>query len=84
MILAYSFLYSIIGKDKVIQNNYGVWAYTLLRCYMNREYKVNNIFNENGVTLNELMSNYLISFLDKEFNIYENNGIINTDVISNL
>ena len=46
--------------------------------------KVNNIFNETGVTLNELISNFLISFLDKEFNIYENNGIINTDIISSL
>ena len=51
---------------------------------MESEYKVNNIFNETGVTLNELISNFLISFLDKEFNIYENNSIMNTDIISNL
>ena len=51
---------------------------------MENEYKVNNIFNEAGVTLNELISNFLISFLDKEFNINENNGIINTDIISSL
>ncbi len=51
---------------------------------MEKEYKVNNIFNENGITLNELISNFLTSFLDKEFNLYENNGIINTDIISNL
>lgn len=51
---------------------------------MENEYKVNNIFNETGVTLNELINNFLISFLDKEFNIYENNGIINTDIISSL
>ena len=51
---------------------------------MENEYKVNNIFNEKGVTLNELVSTFLISFLDKEFGIYENNGIINTDIISNL
>lgn len=51
---------------------------------MENEYKVNNIFNETGVTFNELISNFLISFLDKEFNIYENNGIINTDIISSL
>lgn len=51
---------------------------------MEKEYKVNNIFNENGITLNELISNFLTSFLDKEFNNRENNGIINTDIISNL
>ncbi len=51
---------------------------------MEKEYKVNNIFNENGITLNELIRNFLLSFLDKEFNNYENNGIINTDIISNL
>lgn len=51
---------------------------------MNKEYKVNNIFNESGITLNEIISNFLLSFLDKEFNLYENNGIINTDIISNL
>lgn len=51
---------------------------------MKKEYKVNNIFNENGVLLNELISAFLASFLDKEFNNRENNGIINTDIISNL
>ena len=51
---------------------------------MNEEYKVNNIFNEKGVTFNELISTFLLSFLDKEFNLYEKNGIINTDIISNL
>ena len=51
---------------------------------MEKEYKVNNIFNENGITLNELISNFLASFLDKEKKNHENNGIINTDIISNL
>ena len=51
---------------------------------MEKEYKVNNIFNEKGVTLNKLISTFLASFLDKEFNNHENNGIINTDIISNL
>ncbi len=48
---------------------------------MKEEYKVNNIFDETGVTLNDLMSTFLLSFLDKEFNIYENIGVINTDII---
>lgn len=51
---------------------------------MEKEYKVNNIFLESGITFDELISSFLLSFLDKEFNIYENNGIINTDIISNL
>lgn len=51
---------------------------------MKKQYKVNNIFNENGVTFNELISTFLVSFLDKEFNNNENRGIVNTDIISNL
>ena len=51
---------------------------------MREEYKVNNIFNEAGMTFDELISTFLLSFLDKEFNIYENSGIIDTDIISNL
>lgn len=51
---------------------------------MNKEYKVNNIFNETGVTLNELVSTFLLSFLDNEFSFNGNSGIINTDIISNL
>ena len=51
---------------------------------MREEYKVNNIFNEAGMTFDELISTFLLSFLDKEFNIYENSGIKDTDIISNL
>ena len=51
---------------------------------MNKEYKVNNIFNESGQTLSELISAFLISFLDKEFNNLESDGIINTDIIPSL
>lgn len=51
---------------------------------MEKEYKVNNIFDEKGITLNELISNFLTSFLDKEFNNREDNGKINTDVSQNL
>lgn len=51
---------------------------------MEQEYKVNNVFNENGLTFNEIINNFLVSFLDKEFNLLENNGIISTDIISNL
>ena len=51
---------------------------------MNKEYKVNNIFNESGQMLSDLISTFLISFLDKEFNKEESDGIINTDIILNL
>lgn len=51
---------------------------------MEKEYKVNNIFNENGVSLDELISKFLASFLDKEFNNHKNNDIININIISNL
>ena len=51
---------------------------------MENKYKVNNIFNEEGLTFNELITKFLDSFLDKELNIYGNKGIINTDIISNL
>lgn len=71
-------------KDKLKQNNHLFTAYTLLEVDMNKEYKVNNIFNKDGITFNELISNFLLSFLDNDFKIQENNGIINTDIISNL
>lgn len=51
---------------------------------MKENYKINNIYNDNGVTFNELINNFLTSFLDKEFMGIEINGIINTDIISNL
>ena len=34
---------------------------------MKNTYKVNYIFNENGICLDELIINYCISFLDREF-----------------
>lgn len=51
---------------------------------MDKGYKVNNIFNEKGVTFCEVMSTFLLSFLDKEFNNTDENVIINTDIISCL
>lgn len=38
---------------------------------MNKGYEVNNIFNNSGETLNDIVSTYLISFLDKELNEFE-------------
>ena len=51
---------------------------------MDKGYKVNNIFNEKGVTFCEVMSTFLLSFLDKEFNNTNENSIISTDIISCL
>ncbi len=50
---------------------------------MKEEYRIKNIFNENGVAFNELISNFLLSFLDKEFNNIIRDGIINTNIITN-
>ncbi len=43
---------------------------------MKEKYKVNNIFDEAGMTFNELVSTFLLSFLDRELDTYEINGII--------
>ena len=51
---------------------------------MKKEYKVNNIFNENGLPFEELISTFLLSFLDKELGLYENNSMINASIISSL
>lgn len=51
---------------------------------MNKEYKVNNIFNESGVTLNELISGLLVFFLDNESNLSKNNLVMNHAMISNI
>lgn len=51
---------------------------------MEKEYKVNNIFNDEGLTFNEIINHFLVSFLDKEFSINLKNGIIDTDIISDL
>lgn len=36
---------------------------------MNYKYKVNNIFNENGKSLQELINAFFLSFLDEDLNI---------------
>ena len=38
---------------------------------MTKYHKVNNIFDESGITFNELINNFLLSFLDREFSIYD-------------
>jgi hypothetical protein len=35
------------------------------------KFKVNNIFAQNGRTLDEIISNFFISFLDEELNFFD-------------
>ena len=36
---------------------------------MKKEYKVNNIFNEDSISLNDLMCNFFKTFLDKDITL---------------
>ena len=51
---------------------------------MNKKYTVNNIYNDNGISFNELVSKIFKSFLDEDLNIFENHDIISVDTILNL
>lgn len=48
------------------------------------KYTVNNIFKEDAVTLEELITNFFITFLDEQLNNSLFNDIINSDTILNL
>ena len=69
---------------KLIQNNHRYDAYTLIEVSMNKEYKVNNIFNEDGITLNDLISKIFTSFQDEDLSLFESNDIMNLDIALNL
>jgi len=45
---------------------------------MNKKYQVNNIFNDNGLIFNEIISKFIISFLDNDFEL------LSFDINSNL
>lgn len=47
------------------------------------KFKVNNIYNDSGKTLDEIISNFLINFLDDELNFMGISGIIKLDTILN-
>lgn len=51
---------------------------------MNKEYKVRNIFNNEGRTLNDLICSFFLSFLEEIQNNTEFNDIINSDITLNL
>ena len=48
-----------------------------------KEYKVNNIYNDCGKTLDEIVNNFLLNFLDSELNFVDSDGIIISDTILN-
>ena len=45
------------------------------------KFKVNNIYNDKGNTLNEIISKFLSNFLDNELNFVDFNSIIKLDTI---
>ena len=47
------------------------------------KFKVNNIYNDNGNTLNEIRSKFLSNFLEDEWKFLDFNGIIKSDTILN-
>ena len=59
---------------KVLNKNYSLfnWRKSMNKFKINNIYmsdgKVNNIFSDNGKVLNEIVSNFFISFLDEELN----------------
>lgn len=51
---------------------------------MNKGYSVMEVFTEDGQSIQDILCNFLVAFLDKEFNIFENNDITDINIISNL
>ena len=47
------------------------------------KYKINNIYNDSGKTLDEIVNNFLLNFLDDELNFMDSDGIIISDTILN-
>ena len=48
---------------------------------MKNQYDINNVFDENGIDLQDLICNFCISFLDDELNCIDCNSIIKIDSI---
>lgn len=51
---------------------------------MEKEYRVNNIFNDNGDFLNDLITKIFLSFLEEDLDILEFNDIIKSDTTLNI
>lgn len=57
------------------QNIYDLKSYRLVEANM-KEYKVNNIFNDNSITLNELIHKLLLTLIDNNLNISNESDIM--------
>ena len=51
---------------------------------MEKEYRVNNIFNDNGDSLNDLITKIFLSFLEEDLDILEFDDIIKLDTALNI
>ena len=40
------------------------------------KFKINNIYNDSGKTLYEIVNNYLLNFLDNELNYMDSNYVM--------
>ena len=47
------------------------------------KFKINNIYNDSGKTLDEIVNNFLLNFLDNELNFMDSDDIIISDTILN-
>ena len=48
------------------------------------QYKVNNYFNEDAETLNDLISKFFLNYIDEVLTSQEYNDIISSDITLNL
>lgn len=71
-------------KNNLRQNNFENRTYTLDEAKMQNKYKVNNIFNNDGIPFNDLITKLVTSFLDQDLNLFESNDIITSDIDQNL
>lgn len=51
---------------------------------MQEEYKVNNIFNNDGMTLNDLVGKLFSLFINADFELFNKYDTINSDIVQNL
>ena len=47
------------------------------------KFKINNIYMNDGKTLDEIIVKFFIAFLDENLNFCEINGIMNSDTVLN-
>lgn len=47
------------------------------------KFKINNIYNEDGKTLNEIIIDFFVTFLDDDLNFCEFNDIMSSDTVLN-